>query len=398
MAVARVAAISVRGLRATRTSSRAALGQRYEISAITEKLLKESHTLVQNRRGWRGWRQLSVVRIVKETGDCASFYLKDPDNQPLPPFLPGQFITVGIKDSKGKLVSRCYSLSAAPDSRYYRITVKRVPGGKVSNFLHDQIKVGHELLVGAPAGNFVVTPGTTSPLVLIAAGIGITPIVSIIKFAEELQPDREIHVFYQVRDLENAPLLREIAKWASGHPSVRLYLYVSRPGEHVPSWVFGVGRLNAEEILRVYGSTKGQFMFCGPVPMLQSIKKGLLAGGVDSAGITVEAFEAIQKSKRAEDANANTGVGDSASNVKVRFAKSCKDGASDAINSTLLEVGEAVGVELESGCRGGDCGACIVKLIKGSVRYASKPSFGPLEADEALACVAIPVDPVVVDA
>ena len=398
LAVARATAIGVRTYRATRSTQEDRYERTLKVSQIADKIVRESDSLILERRGWRGWKPMTVFRIVKETEDCTSFYLKDADDQPLPPFFPGQYITVGIEDGEGKTLSRCYSLSDAPDWRYYRITVKRVPNGKVSNLLHQRIQCGATLQVRAPAGKFVPVNSVEVPLVLIAAGIGITPMVSVLQHTSKCQPSRSVHLFYQVRDLRNAPLLKEVAKWASMNPHVRLYLYVSQPGANPPPWIFGTGRLTAEEILRVYGSKDAQFMFCGPGPMLLSIQQGLISHGVKESMVTVEAFEAIQKLKEAEDASTIASQQSGAPCIPIRFEKSKKNGVCDAKQQTLLEVGEALGVNLESGCRSGDCGACLVKLLKGKVRYANKPGFGPLEPNQALACVAIPSDAVVIDA
>lgn len=373
-------------------STRLALQERGEaVAAITERLIKGADALAVNRKAWRGWRTMTVFRVERETSDCTSFYLKDSEDQPLPPFLPGQYITVGLKDENGRVVSRCYSLSTAPDWRYYRITVKRVPGGKVSNLLHDQINVGASLQVRAPSGHFTPLANNDVPLVLIAAGIGITPMISIARHAEKCNPSRHIQLFFQVRDISEAPLLKEAAQWASENPHVRLYLYLSRPGSSVPKWVHGTGRLSAEEILRVCQETGCQFMFCGPGPMLESIQQGLVKHGVPESMVTVEAFESIQKIKAAEDSASTVGNSPAEGQpVAVRFTKSQKSGICDKVNPSILDAAEAIGVDIDSGCRSGQCGACMVKVLKGSVGYTQPPEYGPIEAGQALACVAKP--------
>lgn len=373
--------------------------QRAAIVAITDRLVKEADSLNISRRAWRGWRPMAVFRVERESSDCRSFYLKDSDDQPLPPFLPGQYITVGLKDANGRMLSRCYSLSEASDWRYFRITVKRVPGGKVSNLLHDTICPGAILQVRAPSGLFTPIAKNDVPLVLIAAGIGITPIAAIARHAEKCEPSRAIQLFYQVRDLTEAPLLREIARWAANNHHVRLYLYLSKPSAQVPEWVYGTGRLTAKEVLRVCGDKNAQFMFCGPGPMLEAMQQGLTENGVPESMITVEAFEAIQKVKEAEDKKpAGGGTASGANEVSVRFAKSHKDGICDANNRFILEAAEAVDIEIESGCRSGQCGTCLVKILKGSVGYEQTPGFGPLEPGQALACVAVPENGVEIDA
>jgi ferredoxin-NADP reductase len=287
-----------------------------------------------------------------------------------------------------------------------RITVKRVPGGTVSNWLHDQVAAGDPLQVRAPAGLFVPDEDARVPLHLIAAGIGVTPMVSIARYYQQVQPDRNVQVFYQVRNLEQAPLLKPLSRWAAENQQARLYLYVSSELAIRPPWITAIGRLDAEAILQrcerdETGRPLGQFMICGPSAMLDALRSSLLAAGVHAEQIVIETFVAARQTgggNLAADTAGEPAPKVGGKGYEVSFAKSGCVGRSGELRPTLLEVAEEAGVPAESGCRNGDCGACVMKLLKGQVRYEHEPSFGPLADDEVLACVALPEGPITVDA
>ncbi len=380
---------------AVRQSRRQAMRGELVAEAMSEQFTNTAAKLAVERKAWKGWRPMVVARVVKETSDCKSFYLIDAESSPLPPFVPGQFVAIGLSNEDGTITSRCYSLSDAPDCRYLRITVKRIPKGLMSNRLHDTVHVGSTLLTRAPAGHFVPDEDPRVPLVLIAAGIGVTPMVSIARHYQQLQPQRVVQVFYQVRDLEQAPLLHPLSKWAAEHTNARLYLFVSQHAGERPHWVTGFGRLQIEEILSRVDVVKSQFMICGPTSMLETIGEGLKLSGVEASRVTVEAFEAIRK---AQEQASVAAVGESTGNtVDICFEKSGKQGRCVGPHQTILDAAEASNISAESGCRNGDCGSCVVKLLKGNVHYPKQPSYGPLESNEALACVAVPDGPISVD-
>jgi ferredoxin len=228
--------------------------------------------------------------------------------------------------------------------------------------------------------------------------------VAIARYYQRVQPDRFIQLFYQVRDLDNAPLLKPLAKWAAESLHARLHLYVSSQMVQCPSWVASLGRIDAEQILErcerdETGKPIGQFMICGPDAMQESIRCGLLAAGVPSSRIAVEGFATARRTQSAPTSEL-TPTGNAApcnDGHSVLFAKSGKQGQTGQLAATVLEVAEEAGVPAESGCRNGDCGACLMKLLNGRVRYEQQPTFGPLADDEILACVALPDGPITLD-
>ena len=153
---------------------------------------------------WSGWRQVQVHSIRDQSPSCRSLTLRSIDSQPLPKFQGGQFIVVRlpkrVKGKQGKQVSRCYSLSSGPNEDWYRITVKRVPNGVFSNQLHDCVKEGDIIEIQSPKGRFSCDPTDERPLNLIAAGIGITPMLSMIMQCLDSPSKRSIDLFYQLRN------------------------------------------------------------------------------------------------------------------------------------------------------------------------------------------------------
>ncbi|XZE53135.1 2Fe-2S iron-sulfur cluster-binding protein [Planctomycetaceae bacterium SH139] len=372
--------------------------------------------LHHRRPAWQGWREMLVFRIEQVAIDCKSFYLRDPDCGPLPTFQPGQFLTVGLRDADGPLISRCYSLSAAPDGRYYRITVKRLAEGKVSTRLHDTVQVGDTLVARAPGGQFVADTNPDVPLHLIAAGIGITPMVSLARHYQTWQPQRIIQLFYQVRQLDQAPLLDELAKWAAANPRVRLYVYLSGQLREKPAWAAGLGRLTGDEIMRrsrinMYGEEDtasiphGQFMLCGPLQMLEQLHSELVDLGVSTEHITYETFggpPAAKKIASADGGASGQAVGDGQAVGKNEFAVELTRSGQTVLctpaHPTILAAAESQGVSLEAGCRAGDCGSCLVRKLAGEVRYLTTPGYGPIGDDEVLACLAEPITNTTIEA
>jgi uncharacterized protein len=184
--------------------------------------------------GWRGWRELRVVR--REFEDAAqaqcSFYLEPVDGAPLPPFLPGQFLTFELSTG-AHTVTRCYSLSDRPYRKGYRVTVKRIvspadrpriPNGVASCHFHDRIHGGDVLRVKSPTGTFVIHPDETIPVVLIAGGIGITPLLSMLLWCVSEQPKRSIHLYYGIRNHHEHAFKAVLEDLAVSHPSFRLHV------------------------------------------------------------------------------------------------------------------------------------------------------------------------------
>ena len=351
---------------------------------------------------WQDFRTFRVDRKVVEDAahSVCSFYLVPEDGQPLPAFLPGQFLTFRLdapaSAGDSEQIIRCYSLSDAPCPDYYRISIKRaiaplgsdVPPGRSSNYFHDRVTAGTLLQVRAPSGHFHLDRGDT-PVVLVAGGIGITPMLSMLNWCLSEQPGRELWLFYGVRDGRELVMKAHLEALAAEHPNFHLRLCFSNP---LPEEVAGrdyhhrgridVGLLRMQLPFKPY-----HFYICGPTPMMESLVPALEEWGVPDSHIHFEAFgPASIKRKQAQTAPvaeaADTGS-------VVPFARAGKPLPWRPDAGSLLEFAEANGIAANYGCRAGSCGTCQTAIRAGEVSYREPPDFDP-EPGSCLLCVGVP--------
>jgi ferredoxin-NADP reductase len=370
---------------------------------------------------WPGFRTFRVDRKVIEdlAQSVCSLYLVPEDGQPLPPFLPGQFLTFRLDTGSNGVTNhlvRCYSLSDAPSPATYRISVKRVPAplgnafppGRSSTFIHDQLPVGSLLQVRAPAGHFYIER-SNAPVVLIAGGIGITPLLSMLNWSLAEQPGREIWLFYGVRHAGEAVMAAHLEALAATHADFHLRFCLS---EAPPEDVAGsdhdrCGRINVD-LLRVELPLKPyHFYICGPTPMLASLVPALGDWGVPDGRIHFEAFGPASIQRKQEAASAAADAFDntvaaspgaaSETAIVVTFAKSGKQLPWQPAKGTLLEFAEANGIAVDSGCRAGSCGTCQTTIRAGEVAYRQPPDYDP-EPGTCLVCCCAPKTSVTLEA
>lgn len=241
--------------------------------------------------GWRGARKFTVVRKDVESAEITSFYLLPADDKPVLDFQPGQYIGLRL-DIDGQDVRRNYSLSAAPNGRDYRISVKREAGGLVSNHLHDKVKVGDSLDLFPPAGEFTLAEGD-KPLVLISGGVGITPTLAMLDVA--LQAKRPVHFIHCARSHSVHAFRAAIDELADRHPQLqRFYCYDEAPVAKQDS-PHAIGRLDAEMLAKWMPQANGAVRdvdayFLGPKPFMRQVKKLLSTLGVPDSQVRFEFF------------------------------------------------------------------------------------------------------------
>lgn len=372
----------------------------------------------ENTSGWSGFRPFRVTRKVVETADglVYSFYLVPEDNKPLPFFLPGQFLTFRLDEIQGTTINptagliRCYSLSDAPCADHYRVSIKRVPSppgskdippGLASNHFHDGVREGSILQVRAPSGHFHIDAGM-APVVLIAGGIGITPLLSMIEWSLAEQPGRELWLFYGVRNSREQAMKSRLEALAAHHENLHLHVCYSAPlpGDEPGRDYLHRGRVNVA-LLRLQLALKPyHFYICGPTPMMENVVGGLDEWGVPDARIHFEAFgpASIRRRKPAvvsEDETraapeASTTLGTApATLIMVNFARSGRQHPWNPASANLLEFAEANGISVACGCRTGACGTCQTTIRTGEVVYLQTPAFDP-EPGSCLPCVCQP--------
>ncbi|MDY7578911.1 NO-inducible flavohemoprotein [Herbaspirillum sp. RTI4] len=236
--------------------------------------------------GWRGGRKFTVVRKQRESDEITSFYLQPADGQGLADFEPGQFIGMRVVIN-GEEMRRTYSLSMAMNGKQYRISVKREPDGKVSNYLHDAIHEQGTLEMFPPAGDFTLTAGT-KPLVLVSGGVGITPMMAMLEAA--LPTKRPLYFIHSARHGGVHAFRDHLKELAKRHPQLQLFFCYGevKGGYAKPD---AVGHLNKELLISCLPQDRDvDAYFVGPKPFMKAIKRYLGEIGVPAQQSHFEFF------------------------------------------------------------------------------------------------------------
>lgn len=374
---------------------------------------------VSSSAAWSGCREFRVAsREFEDPGRAqCSFRLEPVDGEVLPPFLPGQYLTFSLQVAGGepggavteRTVTRCYSLSDRPESSHYRITVKRVaspaqrpelPPGASSSHLHDRVQVGDVLRIKAPAGRFFIDATSDLPVVLVAGGIGVTPMMSMLRWCLAEQPRRTVHLYYRVRRGDEQAFKKALELLAAAHPNFHLNVVYSDAGpDDVPGRDYQhVGRIDVDLLRRTLPHERHQFYVCGPPAMMASLVPALGEWGVGAQYIHFESFGPASVPsltvRSPLDAPPEAGAG---TTFDVQFRRSGRTLTWFGQDGNLLDFAERQGVAVESGCRSGSCGSCEVRLVSGLVRYTSPPDH-EVAAGCCLLCVGLPDSALVLEA
>jgi len=334
----------------------------------------------------KGFVDVPVLAVLDETPDIRTFRLKRPDGFD---FTPGQFLTVRVR-ADGKEHARCYSISSPPEvTGYLEISVKRQ--GTVSHTLHATLRPGALLSVKAPAGAFTYPDRDDRPLVLIAGGVGITPLISMARHALMAEPGRPVTLLYSARDAAGLAFHHEIAHAARRHSSFRPFYALTGGTDRAGIYP----RRIDEALLRatVPDLAHSIVMMCGPQSMIDAMRALLPRLGVPSDCIRFEVFQAAiaASASRAGGVNGDVPPPSRRTNGQQHQMRCARSGHDIVIRptETLLEAAETAGVEVPSLCRAGVCGTCRTKVIDGDVECASD-LLDDLDRREGfvLACVA----------
>ncbi len=390
------------GLAANRTRSRfnqrrSHLLKNLRSAAEIARLESELQVSAGHQAG-REWRVMEVAQVIDESADCRSYYLVDPYRQQLPEFRPGQHLLVRPATAGAFQATRCYSLSSAPDSRFWRITVKRqvlaartepTKNSGLSLWLHEHIRAGDCLLIGGPCGHFYLpAESQTEPLVLLAAGVGVTPMASMLRWSMEHTPERPVVLLYQVKDSEHWPLGTTLHHWLAEFPNCQVISYFSRLTNDElhrttdPNFECRAGKLTAHDALQALPPANCRYYMCGPEGWMDNLRSGLVAAGVKSEHVHWESFGGGAPA-------IVTGEVASTPSLKVHFERSGIEAQWNTAGQSIWELARENDIELPSGCLSGVCGSCRVRVLKGEVAYDRKIAID-LAENECLACVAQP--------
>jgi ferredoxin-NADP reductase len=379
---------------------------RQQVAAATAQRQEKE----QERPVWEGYRKFVVDRRVEECPGVASFYLVPHDKRPLPSFQPGQYLTFQLKiPGQAKPVIRCYSLSDSSQAAYYRVTIKKIPpppdkpespAGLVSSFFHEHLQEGDILDVKAPRGQFFLDLSRSTPVVLIAGGIGLTPLLCMANALAARASLRETWLFYGVRNRREHIMAEHLLRLAQERETFHLRICYSNPAaDDIPDRDYQFGqRISLELLKRELPSNNYEFYLCGPPGMMAALSTDLKSWGVPATAIFSEAFGPASLPRPAGPAaNAPATPAIAAAAPEVVFAKSAKTLAWDAQAQNLLNLARAHAIDIPSGCCAGNCGTCETAVKSGEVRYLRECGW-QAQAGTCLVCVAEPAGDIVLDA
>ncbi|MGV0027204.1 FHA domain-containing protein [Phormidesmis priestleyi] len=385
------------------------------------------------------WAQEDLLcqccRIIDETPDVKTFcFVSEPPV--LFNYKPGQFVNLEV-EIDGKPVMRSYSISSSPTRPYHlTLTIKRVPRpsdrpelspGLVSNWLHDHLNVGDRVkLIGGPMGHFTCLPKLPTKMLMISAGSGITPMMSMVRWMQDTMATSDVIFLHSATSPNDIVFRSELETIAAQMPNLQLAMTITRPSLRHP-WMGLTGRISRLMLnLTVPDLLERSVYVCGPGGFMQNVRSLLESMkfpmqnyleesfGGRSSTVSQPVVQSVRDTEPSEtmfikaipmefeaSTNGKSAHANQATLVPtIHFIQSDRRVQVDG-SASILEIAEEEGIQIRHACRVGACGACKVEVRKGEVRYASPPS-ALSSADQqgglALACVACPVGSVAIEA
>lgn len=376
------------------------MGQQMLSALVAARNLQIEKVLVQRNR-WVGWKSFVVSDIVSETSEIKSFYLS-----PAAPgvavagYRAGQFLSCRVTLPDGKQLLRCWSISSYDENlQRYRISIKREAGGEASRYMHDQVQAGAQLELMPPSGYFTLKRGEVAvPVVLISAGVGITPMLSMLQ-AHLARLDKRLPTLYFIHSTQNKvthAFRQEVDNLVAAHAQLHTHYIHTKPtvdsrlgldfdsdqrlsSSRIAAILADLGCWFAEKWISL-GAADCQYYLCGPDSFQRDVMLMLEELGVASHAIFQESFDA-KRMLLSELHLADASVRFQQSDRRAHWSKSS--------DMSLLELAESSGLSPDFSCRNGHCGVCRSTLLRGEVLYPRAPAIS-LAADEVLLCCAIP--------
>lgn len=339
-----------------------------------------------------GDRLFQVTRVVDESDTARSFHLQPADGGGIAPYRPGQFLPLALDiDGRSRPVRRTYTLSDAPDGRSYRITVKRESGGMASGWLHDRLRRGDTVRASRPAGAFTLDTDSRRPVLLLSAGIGVTPMIAMLNHllggpeGRRRAPHRHVWFVHVARHGGEHPFRDHVRQLAATHPenlTVHVRYTAPRPHDRHGRDHDGVGRPGRSVLATMLPRTDVDAYLCGPGGFMSDMRAALESLGIRPARIRTEAFGPAGPVQPAPVVDA----------AEVAFRTSGASVTWTPEAGSLLDLAEAHGINAPADCRSGSCGTCATRLAGGEVRYL-RPPVAEREPGQILLCQAVPAGP-----
>ena len=338
---------------------------------------------------------LQVKEVIQETPDTITIQFWHPINEQVK-YKAGQFITITVPDKDKKKIKRSYSMCSSPSfDTAVAVSVKRVKDGVVSNYLNDNVKIGDFLEVVEPMGTFFFEPSETPTdrnVVLVGAGSGITPLISIAKTALKSEPNTKVFLLYGNKDEENIIFYKQLRQLCDTYPGRFEMVHVLSKANN--NWLGLKGRISqasATMIFKDWGVDfkKDLFYMCGPEGLMQEVNKTLELFDTPSENIHSEKFHATSILDELNEAEA--------SELKIQIVKVIYDGETHDIavapHQTILEAALEKDIDLPYSCQAGMCTACMGKCTSGKVLMDEEDGLTESEIKEGyiLTCVAHPM-------
>jgi ferredoxin-NADP reductase/MOSC domain-containing protein YiiM len=364
-----------------------------DMLAADEKSSAPTQLSIGVSTGWRGFRRLCVTATHQESPTVLSIRLEADDGGALPTPLPGQYLTVKIPGAGDPPPMRSYSLSGDPAAGYYRISVKREDRGQVSRWLHSHAGSGLVIESASPRGDFYLVDDA-SPVILVSAGIGATPVMAMAHALAAAKSPRQIWWLHTTQSSATLAFAAEVTALLDALPDAHQLVFYTR-GDDVPT------RLDRQSIATLGLPTDATAYLCGPTGFMDDMRDALTAAGLDPARIHSELFGALPP--------INPGVvgappprrphppeGVPGSGPQVTFARSGLSVTWSPGFHTLLEFAEACDVPTRYSCRSGVCHTCATAVIEGTTAYNEPPLEEPADG-AVLLCTATPESDLVLD-
>lgn len=340
---------------------------------------------------WAGFKPMRVTHIQKESDSVTSFVLAPIDDQSLPLAKAGQFVVLRLQvDPEKPPVIRSYSLSDLPARDHFRITVKSEPNGIGSSFLTTHVRENDVLELSAPRGSFTLHPGER-PVVLLSAGVGATPVMSMLHALASDKSQREVWWIYGTRNQEHHPFAEESRSLIKQLPRGRSCIVYSRPGVNDKQGAnFDIqGHIEVALLEKLGISSNADYYLCGPSSFLRDMREKLLRWGVIAENVHAETFGAqdgITPGLQRTAPNPHQPAGPPGIGPSVSFARSGVTATWDLKFASLLELAEACDLPVRWSCRTGVCHTCVTGLIGGTIRYSPEPLDEPAAGDVLVCC------------